>query len=348
MSSQQLQQQYHDDMINPYAVSRKYHQDELNFVNLSQSAVGVMDDGQFSHFGQPPYRVVPTTMAGGPPPYQWSDNVVLSQQSGFTPQMRNSYRYHSFQGRRPRQTVYNQYSQVNAGSSQTPPLYLHPPSYAQSPSPKLMQQNYFQQLAAQEALVEDDARSNVSRGGYNHSRPAPGKVDNHVPHGYRPPSRADDPSKDNSHHHGHRPPSRADAGQWDMLSPDQSMLPSPEPFPLSQPVSSKPHPSSAFNPTFRRSLGPASANRIKPISAYSQVPPSPRQYYANRVPNIPPEKQTTYVRYQGFPQQQRKPPRPRAQTPIVLTTPAGSSSVRRSQEALIEERDDDKVSYYVL
>ena len=454
-------QQYYDDMINPYAVSRKYPPEELNyFPHLSQSTVGAMEDGRYPRYGHAQYEVVSTTMTGGPPPYQqWSENAVLSQQSGFAPQMRNSYRYHSFQGR-SRQVVYNQYRPVNTGPSQPTPIYLHPPSYSQSPSPKFHQQSYLNQLASQEVLSEDDVRSNVSRSGYGlpsypsskdnvlrhrflspraaeaqgrdnpsqHGYRPPSRADaqsrdnlpqhgyrppsqadaqsrdNPPQHGYRPPSRADAQSRDNLPQHGYRPPSRADAQSRDnlpqhgyrppsradaqsrdnlpqhgyrppsradaqnrdnfpqyghhspsrmdthwggMLSQDQPVLVSPEPFPLSQPVSTKPHLPSAFNPAFRRSIGSTAANKVRPAPTYNHSPSSPWQYYSNKTPNIPPEKQSSYIRYQGFPHQ-RKPQRPRAQTPIVLTTPAGSSSLRRSQEALIEEKDDEKVSYYIL
>ena len=416
-------QQYYDDMINPYAVSRKYPPEELNyFPHLSQSTGGAMEDGRYPRYGHAQYEVVPTTMTGGPPPYQqWSENAVLSQQSGFAPQMRNSYRYHSFQGR-SRQVLYNQYRPVNTGPSQPTPIYLHPPSYSQSPSPKFHQQSYLHQLASQEVMSEDDVRSNVSRSGYGppsypsskdnvlrhrflspraaeaqgkdnpsqqgyrppsradaqsrdnlpqHGYRPPSRADaqsrdNLPQHGYRPPSRADAQSRDNLPQHGYRPPSRADAQSRDnfpqyghhspsrmdthwggMLSQDQPILVSPEPFPLSQPVSTKPHLPSAFNPAFRRSIGSTAANKVRPAPTYNHSPSSPWQYYSNKTPNIPQEKQTSYIRYQGFPHQ-RKPQRPRSQTPIVLTTPAGSSSLRRSQEALIEEKDDEKVSYYVL
>ena len=306
--------QFYNDLIHPYAVSRRYYPDE--FRGMPPPSPSSMGGGY--------QQCVTQRMPPSPVNPQFVEEAMFSQSVAFPPNMRNSYQYHSFQ------TYSNNplYHPARVVSPVTPPpVYLHPPSYYQGPAHREETQvssGVRHRLNGQESFDKIAFGVGVQSG----QQQFPMQQRHHTAA---------------AHSSFQRPSSRADVPRG-FTSPDPHMLMhNQEPFPLSQPVDSSAYQYQqyAFKPNFRHSFGAASMNTVGPAASY--------QYPAPSWPNQSSSWQhRTYVRYQPGDTSRRRPmPTPRAHTPIVLTTPASSSAVRRSKETLLD-KDSSGFAYCLL
>ena len=324
MQSQFPSAEYYQDLIDPYAVSRRYYPDELSQMPSSSPTGMALGYNQYGNF--PSQRMSPS-----PVNLQFVGEPVLSQQAPFSPNMRNSFQYHSFQNfsQHRKNPFYPNYPARVISPATPPPLYLHPPDYYQGPTRRDMESpdSLRRQPHGQEERFDKSAAVTSDQSTYQQ-----------LPKQQR--------HRTGVHNSLQRPPSRADAPRR-FMSPDQPMprmlMHSQEPLHLSQPVTSSAYHYERipFNPNLRHSVRTAPVTAIKPMTSYG--------YAASRQSQpAPTQQQPVYARYPpGGASQQRPVGRPHATSPTVLTTPASSGSARRSYETLVEE-DTSEVTYCLL
>ena len=318
MQSQLHSAEYYNDLIHPYAVSRRYYPDELSR----------MPPPSPSSTGLGYHQYVAHRMSPSPVSPQLMEEPMLSQPVAFPPNLRNSYQYHAFQTY-SNNPFYHPARVINPATP--PPVYLHPPNYYQGSTRR------------EEVQLSSSSRRQPNGQEECFSKAATGAD---VQSGHQQLPKQQRYHTVGAHNSFQRPPSRADAPRG-FMSPDQPvphmLLYNQEPFPLSQPVDSSAyyHQQLAFRPNFRHSFGAASMNAVKPAGYYKYAAPSrPTQAVSKQQP--------TSVPYQPGDASHRRPaPHPRAHTPIVLTTPAASSNARRSKETLLEE-DSSGIAYCLL
>jgi len=296
--------EYYNDMIHPYAVGRRYYPDELS--RMPPPSPSAMSVGYQQH--------VAHHMSPSPVNPQFVEEAMFSRSMAFSPNLRNSYQYHSFQSYSPFFHPGRVVSPVTP-----PPMYLHPP-------------NYYQGYTHREEMQMYDSVRNQSNGHVEWLDKAAAGTGLQSGQLQLPKQQ-----RQAGFHSGfQRPASRADIPRG-FVSPDQpahhTLMHDQEHFALSQPVdgSAYQYQQYAFQPNFRHSFGANSMNTVKAGANHKYAAPSWPTKSSS-------QQHLTYAQYQrGKTSQRRHPPSPRAHTPIVLTTPASSNSVRRSKETLLDD-----------
>ena len=304
--------EYYNDMIHPYAVSRRYYPDELSRMPPPPPSPSAMSVGYQQH--------VTNHMSPSPVNPQFVEEAMFSRSMAFSPNLRNSYQYHSFQTYSSNPFFHP--SRVVSPVT-PPPVYLHPPNYYQGSTHREEMHMSNSVRNQSNGHVECFGKAAAGTGLQSGQRQLPWQQKRHTA---------------GAHSGFQRPPSRADVPRG-FVSPDHmpvhhTLMHDQEQFALSQPVdgSAYQYQQYAFQPNFRHSFGANSMNTVKAAANYQYAAPSWPTKSSS-------QQHLTYARYQrGNASQRRHTPSPRAHTPIVLTTPAASNSARRSKENLLDDR----------